>query len=171
MSKNLSFHIRPANPTDLAQVVAIYNQSIASKQATADLTPVTVAERQAWFDNHSMDKRPLLVAVDTLKGNVIGWASFSDLYSRPAYHISAEIGLYIDDTAKGQGVGQELLIELLAIAPSCGIQQAVAKIFAHNQPSLGLFKKLGFEQWGVLKQVCDMDGFIADVVMMGKSLN
>ena len=44
----------------------------------------------------------------------------------------------------------------------------IALIFAHNQPSLGLFRKLGFEQWGYMPKVCDMQGFIADVVMLGK---
>jgi len=46
----------------------------------------------------------------------------------------------------------------------------VALIFAHNQPSLGLFRKLGFEQWGYMPKVCDMEGFIADVVMLGKAV-
>lgn len=44
----------------------------------------------------------------------------------------------------------------------------VALIFAHNQPSLALFKRLEFVQWGYMPQVCDMDGFLADVVMLAK---
>ena len=39
-----------ANKTDLAQIVNIYNQSIPTRLATADLKPVTVAERQEWFE-------------------------------------------------------------------------------------------------------------------------
>ena len=34
-----------ANKTDLAQIVNIYNQSIPTRLATADLKPVTVAEQ------------------------------------------------------------------------------------------------------------------------------
>lgn len=161
--------IRHATQADLPAIVAIYNQSVVTKQATADLTPVTVEQQQAWFEQHSAN-RPLIVAVDTLVGDIVGWASLSNLYSRPAYRISAEISVYIDETAKGQGIGKMLVEKQLELAPSCGVQQAVVKIFAHNQPSLNLFKKLGFEQWGVLKQVCDMDGFIADVVILGKAV-
>lgn len=162
--------IRQATQADLPHIVAIYNQSVPTRQATADLTPVTVAQRQAWFDAHGLEKnRPMLVAVGN-NHRIIGWGTLSNLYERPAYRISSEISVYIDETAKGQGVGKGLVTELLKLAPSCDIQQVVAKIFAHNQPSLSLFKSFGFEEWGMLKQVCDMDDFIADVAILGKSL-
>ena len=172
---NLS--IRLAAIDDLPRIVEIYNQSIAGKQATADLQPVSVADRQAWFDAHT-GNRPLVVAQtrsetssETSLGEIIGWGSLSDLYARPAYHISTEISIYVADEAKGQGVGKALVNYLIQIAPSCGVQQVVALIFAHNTPSLAMFEKLGFESWGKFKQVCDMQGFIADVVILGKSVN
>ena len=172
---NLS--IRLAAIDDLPRIVEIYNQSIAGKQATADLQPVSVADRQAWFDAHT-GNRPLVVAQtrsetssETSLGEIIGWGSLSDLYARPAYHISTEISIYVAEEAKGQGVGKALVNYLIQVAPSCGVQQVVALIFAHNTPSLAMFDRLGFESWGKFKQVCDMQGFIADVVILGKSVN
>ena len=171
---NLS--IRLAAIDDLPRIVEIYNQSIAGKQATADLQPVSVVDRQAWFDAHT-GNRPLVVAQPRCEtsfqislGEIIGWGSLSDLYARPAYHISTEISIYVADEAKGQGVGKALVNYLIQVAPSCGVQQVVALIFAHNTPSLAMFGKLGFEPWGKFKQVCDMNGFIADVVILGKSV-
>lgn len=171
---NLS--IRLAAIDDLPRIVEIYNQSIAGKQATADLQPVSVADRQAWFDAHT-GNRPLVVAQtrsetssQTSLGEIVGWGSLSDLYARPAYHISTEISIYVAQEAKGQGVGKALVNYLIQVAPSCGVQQVVALIFAHNTPSLAMFGKLGFETWGKFKQVCDMNGFIADVVILGKSV-
>lgn len=172
---NLS--IRLAAIDDLPRIVEIYNQSIAGKQATADLQPVSVADRQAWFDTHT-GNRPLVVAQtrsetssQTSLGEIVGWGSLSDLYARPAYHISTEISIYVAEEAKGQGVGKALVNYLIEVAPSCGVQQVVALIFAHNTPSLAMFSKLGFESWGKFKQVCDMNGFIADVVILGKSVD
>ena len=172
-----NLRIRLAAIDDLPHIVEIYNQSIAGKQATADLQPVSVADRQAWFDAHT-GNRPLVVAQtrsetssQTSLGEIIGWGSLSDLYARPAYHISTEISIYVADEAKGQGVGKALVNYLLKIAPSCGVQQVVALIFAHNTPSLAMFDRLGFESWGKFKQVCDMKGFIADVVILGKSVD
>ena len=168
--------IRLAAIDDLPRIVEIYNQSIAGKQATADLQPVSVADRQAWFNTHT-GNRPLVVAQtrsetssQTSLGEIVGWGSLSDLYARPAYHISTEISIYVAEEAKGQGVGKALVNYLIKVAPSCGVQQVVALIFAHNTPSLAMFGKLGFEPWGKFKQVCDMKGFIADVMILGKSV-
>ena len=175
------FIVQRASDEDLSEILLIYNQSIAGKQATANLTPVTSEEREAWFAEHiDSATRPIYVvkavdkAVNSDKqrecSSIVAWGSFSDLYARPAYHISSEISIYIHNDYHGQGLGSLLVRWMLQQAPSLGIHNVAALIFAHNQPSLGLFGKLGFEQWGLMPQVCDMDGFIADVVMMGKSV-
>ena len=175
------FIVQRASDEDLSEILLIYNQSIAGKQATANLTPVTSEEREAWFAEHiDSATRPIYVvkavdkAVNSDKqrecSSIAAWGSFSDLYARPAYHISSEISIYIHNDYHGQGLGSLLVRWMLQQAPSLGIHNVAALIFAHNQPSLGLFGKLGFEQWGLMPKVCDMDGFIADVVMLGKSV-
>lgn len=181
---NERFIVQRASQDDLPTILAIYNQSIAAKQATANLTPVTCAERQGWFDEHlnSVTRpiyivRPVEEAENVCGGGkgqtvspIVAWGSFSDLYTRPAYHISTEISIYLHQEYHGQGLGSLLTRWMLTQAPSLGIHNVVALIFAHNQPSLGLFRKLGFEQWGYMPKVCDMEGFIADVVMLGKAV-
>ena len=175
------FIVQRASDEDLSEILLIYNQSIAGKQATANLEPVTYEERAAWFAEHiDSTTRPIyivrmleLAIEDGMQkegASIVAWGSFSDLYARPAYHISSEISIYIHNDYHGQGLGSLLVRWMLQQAPSLGIHNVAALIFAHNQPSLGLFGKLGFEQWGLMPKVCDMDGFIADVVMLGKSV-
>ena len=178
---NEGFTVQRAKKEDLPAILTIYNQSIAGKQATANLTPVTCAERQDWFDEHlNSATRPIYivravvedaeVSVEETVSPIVAWGSFSDLYTRPAYHISTEISIYLHQEYHGQKLGSLLTRWMLTQAPSLGIHNVVALIFAHNQPSLGLFRKLGFEQWGYMPKVCDMEGFIADVVMLGKAV-
>ena len=174
------FMVQRASKEDLAEVLAIYNQSIPGKQATANLALVTLEERTAWFDEHlDSPTRPIYVVKTLLEGDadkqstklpIVAWGSFSDLYARTAYHISTEISIYLNQDYQSKGLGSLLTRWMLTQAPSLGIRNIVALIFAHNQPSLGLFRKLGFEQWGYMPKVCDMDGFIADVVMLGKAV-
>lgn len=162
---------RMATLDDLPTLVDIYNQSIQTKQSTAILQPLTLAERQVWFDEHCQNSnRPIIVAVCQDSQKVLAYGSFSDLYPMFAYHISSEISIYVHENAKGKGIGKTMLQVLLLLAPLCEIRQIVAKIFAHNTPSLQLFKKFGFEQWGYLPEVCDMNGFLADVVILGKTV-
>ncbi len=172
---NDKFIVQRADSNDLAAVLDIYNQSIAGKQATANLTPVTNAERIDWFNEHiSTLKRPIYVVKtysSESSSTIVAWGSFSDLYARTAYHISSEISIYLHQDYQCQGLGSLLMQWMLTQAPNLGIRNVVALIFAHNQPSLGLFRKLGFEQWGYMPQVCDMQGFTADVVMLGKKID
>ena len=183
---NDRFIVQRANEADISEVLSIYNQSIPGKQATANLALVTVEERMAWFEEHIYSPtRPIYVVRDLQEspiqenpGNsekgtsrIVAWGSFSDLYARTAYHISTEISVYLSHDYHGQGLGSLLTRWMLTQAPSLGIRNVVALIFAHNQPSLGLFRKIGFEQWGYMPEVCDMEGFIADVVMLGTAVN
>ncbi len=170
------FIVQRASIEDLSAVLEIYNQSIPSKQATANLAVVTIDERAAWFDEHlNSPTRPIYVVKALASSEkttnksliVVAWGSFSDLYARTAYHISTEISIYLHQEYHGQGLGSLLTRWMLTQAPSLGIHNVVALIFAHNKPSLGLFHKLGFEQWGYMPKVCDMQDFIADVVMLG----
>lgn len=178
---NDSFVVERASQNDLSEILAIYNQSIAGKQATANLTHVTCEEREAWFDEHlNSATRPIYVvravatagesAEQTASALIVAWGSYSDLYARMAYHISSEISIYLHQDYHGQGLGSSLMRWMMTQAPSLGINNIVALVFAHNQPSLGLFRKFGFEQWGYMPKVCDMQGFIADVVMLGKAV-
>jgi len=43
-------------------------------------------------------------------------------------------------------------------------------IFAHNQASIRLFEKFGFQRWGYLPQIAALDDFLADVVILGKKV-
>ncbi|MDM8332818.1 hypothetical protein QUW45_09125 [Limosilactobacillus pontis] len=44
----------------------------------------------------------------------------------------------------------------------------MAYIFGHNQPSLKLFKRFDFRQWGFLPRVAELDGVQRDLVIMGR---
>ncbi|MFC3875302.1 GNAT family N-acetyltransferase [Neisseria musculi] len=158
--------IQPAVQADLPEIVAIYNSAIPSRRATADLQPAGIESRRAWFDAHG-GNRPLYV-VKNLAGQVLAWGSFSDYYPRHAYRISAEISIYVHRDARGGGLGRRLAEYMCAQAPALGIRNIIAVIFAHNTPSIRLFASLGFREWGRLPQVCDMETFLADIVILGR---
>ncbi len=68
MPLNATFVVQCADWLDLTAILDVYNQSIAGKQATANLAPVTIAERADWFEVHMTNpKRPIYV-VKTQQG-------------------------------------------------------------------------------------------------------
>ncbi len=157
--------IRHANEIDLPAIVAIYNASIPSRKATADLEPVSVQSRRAWFQGRSPLQRPVWVI--EVEGIVVGWLSFKSFYGRPAYDATAEISIYISPSVHGRGLGGLLLAQAVSQSPNLRIKTLLGFIFAHNQPSLKLFAKFGFQQWGYLPQVAELDGIERDLIIMG----
>ncbi|HEY9865392.1 MAG TPA: N-acetyltransferase family protein [Candidatus Obscuribacterales bacterium] len=160
--------IRDAVETDLPAIVEIYNAAIPGRMATADLEMISVESRIPWYHEHQAQTRPIWVI--ELDGKILGWLSFQIFYNRPAYNGTAEVSIYVHPEYQGQGIGKRLLTQAVHHSPSLGLKALLALIFAHNQPSLELFKRLDFEQWGYLPKVADLDGIERDLVIMGLHL-
>jgi phosphinothricin acetyltransferase len=162
----MAFANRIANREDLAQIVAIYNSTIPSRQVTAETEPVSVQSRVRWFEEHSPDFRPLWV-VET-EGRIAGWLSFSSFYGRPAYNRTAELSVYVHADFRKRGIASYLLTQALNQAPGLGIDTLLGFIFGHNLSSLALFEKFGFSRWGELPKVALLDGVERDLVIVGR---
>ncbi len=157
--------IRHGTEDDLPAIVAIYNASIPDRMATADLEPVSVASRVNWFKARSPLRHPLWVI--EIEGIVAGWLSFQPFYGRPAYHATAEISIYIASNYHRHGLGKQLLAEAIHQSPDLGLNTLIGFIFAHNEASLKLFEKFGFESWGYLPGIADIDCVERDLVILG----
>jgi phosphinothricin acetyltransferase len=157
--------IRHARRADLPAIVAIYNAAIPSYRATADTSPVSVAAREDWFAAHEPATHPLWVAA--VDARIVGWVSLSSFHSRPAYGPTAEISIYVDPEHRRSGVGKALVEHAIEAAPALGISSVVAVVFAHNEPSIGLFEGLGFNRWGLLPRVAHMPDGRRDVLILG----
>ena len=160
---------RDANLSDLGRIVEIYNTTIPSRMVTADTENVSVASRQKWFEEHDPVKRPLWVIEDSTK-QIIGWVSFQSFYGRPAYDATAEISIYLDTKQQGKGLGKPVLQYCIDKAPDYGIKTLLGFIFSHNEPSLKLFRHLGFEEWGTLPNIAILDGHERSLKILGKRI-
>ncbi|WP_217594623.1 GNAT family N-acetyltransferase [Cohnella sp. GbtcB17] len=165
MSQQQQYRIEIARYEDLSDIVAIYNSTIAGRQVTADLEPVSVESRIGWFDAHRPDRHPLWVL--RKERCVAGWLSFSSYHSRAAYDATAELSIYVAESERGQGLGDLLIRHAIAAAPPLGIKTLVGLVFGHNEPSLRLLGKHGFERWGLLPRVAELDGVERDLVIVG----
>lgn len=154
---------------DLPDIVDIYNSTIPGRKVTADLKPLTVEDKLPWFKEHNNNCRPLFVVLDNEE--IIAWLSFSSFYGRPAYNGTAELSIYIREENRHQGIGKILLKKAIDLAPALKVENLLAFIFAHNEPSLKLFKKFNFDQWAYLPGVAKLDGIYRDLVILGYKIN
>jgi phosphinothricin acetyltransferase len=160
--------IREAVTVDLPAIVAVYNDAIPGRLSTADLEPVSVESRRAWFSSHGSVRYPLWVALE--ERSVLGWLSLSEFYGRAAYAATVEVSVYVASAAQRRGVATALLRYMLADAPDRGVKTLLGLVFRHNEPSLALFRRFAFETWGTLPRVAVIDGVRRDLVILGRHL-
>ena len=160
---------RDASIKDLPRIVEIYNSTVAGRMVTADTEPVSVESRINWFNDHEPVKRPLWVVYSDQE--MIGWVSFQSFYGRPAYQGTAEISIYLDQKIRGKGFGEKILQHAMDSCAKLGIKTLLGYIFAHNEPSIRLFRSKGFEDWGVFPRIAVLDNIERDLIIVGKRIN
>jgi L-amino acid N-acyltransferase YncA len=160
---------RDATLQDLERIVEIYNSTISSRMVTADTEPVSVESKIRWFHEHTPEKRPLWV-VENKNKEIIGWISFQSFYGRPAYDATIELSIYLETSHRGKGVGKQVVRHVLREAPKFGVKTILGYIFAHNEPSLKLFKGFGFEVWATLPNIALLDGVERSLKIFGKRI-
>src|SRR6266849_11201492 len=158
--------IRDAREADLPAIIDIYNAAVATRIATAQLEPVTLEERRDWLKEHSSDRHPFWVL--EIDGAIAGWLTIKSFLPRCAYRGTAELSVYVDERFRRRGIGKRLIQEAISRAPSLEINAIVGLIFAHNEPSLKLFEQLGFERWGLLPRIAQLDDAERDLTIMGR---
>ncbi|MNS05726.1 putative phosphinothricin acetyltransferase YwnH [compost metagenome] len=162
-------HFSPALPEHLPLINRIYNDSIPAGLATADTEPLPFSAREEWYAAHQKSDRPVWIILNET-GEIAGWLSLSNFYGRPAYRNTAEVSMYIANEHQGKGYGKMALNQLIAMAPELGISNLLGFIFAHNEPSLKLFTRAGFEEWGRLPEIAHMPQAKRTLVILGKKI-
>lgn len=160
--------IRPARPEDAAAVAAIYNQAIAERSATFETVAKTVGDMELRIADHA--RYPLLVATDPA-GTVVGWAGMSSYRPRDCYAGIGEFSIYLDASARGRGLGRELLQALLEVARERGYWKLVSRVFLFNAASRALCRSAGFREVGIYEKHGQLDGRWLDVAIVERVIH
>ncbi len=149
--------IRNAEPGDLAQIVAIYNQAIASRRATGHMEPFTVEQRRTWLAAFDFESSGIYVAVT--KNRILGYGTLTPYRpGRQAMNRVAEVSFFIDFGFHGRGLGKALLGHMIEQARAMRKDSLLAILLDINQPSVALLEKFGFARWGHLPGIIDFEG-------------
>lgn len=157
--------IRDAGAEDIGGITAIYNDAVARTTAIWNEVTVDAANRLAWLHDRQRAGYPVLVATGP-DGAVLGYASFGDWRAWDGYRHTVEHSVYVAASARGQGLGEALMIALIARARAIGKHVMVAGIEAQNSGSIRLHEKLGFDHAGRLSQVGTKFGKWLDLTFM-----
>ncbi|WP_346839711.1 arsinothricin resistance N-acetyltransferase ArsN1 family B [Microbulbifer sp. SAOS-129_SWC] len=143
--------IRPAQADDAAQIAAIYNHYVLNTTITFETQAVSAIEIAGRIDGVAAAELPWLVAEED--GRLLGYAYATPWRSRAAYRRSVEVTVYLDQQARGRGLGTALYGALFAVLQQGGIHAAIGGIALPNDASVRLHEKLGMKQVAHFKEV------------------
>jgi phosphinothricin acetyltransferase len=146
----MSTTIRRATPADAAAVLSIYAPIIEGTAISFETEIPSEAETADRIEK-AIETHSWLVAEDG--GRVLGYAYAGIFRMRSAYAPSTEVSVYIDEGARGKGVGRALVVALLDELKVGGFANAFAGVTLPNDASVRLFESLGFTYVGVFKRV------------------
>lgn len=156
--------VRDLNENDYPFVKKIYEQGIATKNATFETTAPD------WDDwNKKYLKECRFVAVENDK--VIGWAALTAVSGRCVYAGVREVSVYVHTEHWGKGIGKQLLNKLISTSEKNNIWTLQAGIFPENKASIKVHLDLGFREVGRREKIGKMDNVWRDTVLLEKRSN
>lgn len=151
--------VRAMTPADWPAVRAIYEDGIATRNATFETTP---REWDEWNAGHLEACRLVAVHHDA----VVGWAALSPISKRAVYSGVAEVSIYVAAQARGQGIGRRLLGELISSAEGAGIWTLQAAVFPENLATIRLHRAAGFREVGRRERIGQLSGRWRDTILL-----
>jgi len=158
--------IRAARRADAAAVAEIYNEGIATRQATFETEQRSAGEIEAWLA--AGERLPVLVA--EAEEGVLGWARISAYSDRPVYAGVGEVSVYVTERARGRGIGTGLLEALQQRAAELGYWKLVGKLFTANAASAAMVRRCGWREVGMHHKHSRLDGDWRDVLLVERIL-
>jgi L-amino acid N-acyltransferase YncA len=156
--------IADAARTDLAEILAIYNEVIRNSTAVFSDTEFSQERGAAWFDAKLGSGFPFIVARDA--SGITGFGSFGEFRAWPCYRHSVEHSIHVRSDRRGQGIGRTLLEELKHRAGAMHKHVMIAGIDADNAASIRLHESLGFINVGQFREVGFKFGRWLDLVFL-----
>ncbi|MBO6558130.1 MAG: N-acetyltransferase [Pseudomonadales bacterium] len=150
MTTNLS--IREATQDDATALADIYNHYVRETHITFDLEPVTVENREVMIEGYNKNARHRLF-VGTDNEQVVGYVSSSQFRTKPAYDLSVETTIYLDQGMTGRGYGKKLYEHLFRELEATDVHRYYGIIALPNQASIELHREFGFVEKGILTEV------------------
>ena len=143
--------IREAAAQDLAGMLAIYNDVVATSTAIYRDIPMPFDEYERWWRARVDQGYPVLVAVSD--EGVCGFATFGDFRTWPGYRFTVEHSVHVRADRRGAGIGSQLVRALTERAVQLGKHVMIAGVDADNAASIRFHERLGFESAAHLREV------------------
>jgi RimJ/RimL family protein N-acetyltransferase len=155
------FVVRPALVDDAGAMAVLFAAVAGERDGIATEPPVDIDERAAQFAR-SIGGSVVAVA----DSQIIGM-----LHVEATRYGFGEIGMLVDRSWRGRGVGSALVRAAIGLAREQGLHKLSLEVFAHNTAAIALYRKCGFVEEGRrIRHYRRASGELWDSIVMGLAL-
>ena len=149
---NSALRLRALEPTDIDLLYAWENDA-ATWAATNTIAPFSRHMLWQYLENYTGDiyvSHELRLMIENADGQAVGTV---DLLNFDPLNNRAELGLFISEEFRGQGIGRPALDAIIDYALNhIGLRQLYIYVREDNAACLKLFDNYGFTRVGILRQ-------------------
>jgi ribosomal-protein-alanine N-acetyltransferase len=152
------FLVRPAQPADARAIAELFAVVAEERDGIASEPPIDIEERTALFARTTFGTF-VAMAGSQLIGN---------LHISASRHGFGDLGMLIDRSWRGRGVGSALMQAAIGWAREQQLHKLCLEVFPHNVGAIRLYHKHGFVEEGRrLRQYHRSSGEFWDTIVMG----
>lgn len=119
-----------------------------------------------------MDKGDMIRLVAEMNGEAIGNIQIYLKFNHPLFHHTAEMHtVRVNDNCRRIGVATKLIESALMLSKQKRIEIMTVWVDGNNIPATCLYHKMGFTEYGRLKNGIKRNGQYTDYVLLKKDLN
>ena len=168
----MSFRIRPAEPSDAAELVALARAVGAEPERwlLSDERWSNVREERRYLRavRHSAAGAVLVAEVDE---GLVGRVSIARDPHPSSRHV-ADVGLIVAGSHRRRGIGRALLTAAETWAGEAGVTKLELHVFPYNAAAIALYERAGFVREGYRhSHYRRAGGELVDAILMAKQLH
>ena len=160
--------IRPIRIDDAPAFREALDKVCRERKYLAQLEAPSLERAQAFVSANVKADHPQFIA--EVGGELVGWCDI--LPGDPAStapHVG-RLGMGVLKEHRHQGIGRRLIESTIKKAKSSGLEKIELTVHASNEPAIGLYRSIGFEEEGIKKRGWLVDGIYDDIILMALDL-
>lgn len=159
----MTIQVRAIQESDIEGFREVLDSVAKEKRYLAQFEAPTIERTIAFVTEGIANNVSQFVALD--ENTIVGWADiFPNKY--PSMTHSGSLGIGLLSEYRGQGIGKKLLISCITKAQENGISRIALQVRADNENAIALYKKVGFQTEGVMRNYMLFDGVFYDGLTM-----
>lgn len=156
--------MRALEQDDVEQLLSIRTSEGMRRYGGSSRPPSKPSIRD-WVEEVQADESDEVVLGVEKNGGLIGYVGVDTSHSISR---TGDVYVYFDDRATGKGHGTEAMRAFITYCfDELNMHKLRASVYEHNDPSIGLFEKLGFEREGRLRDEYYKQGEYRDIIRFG----